>query len=448
MYYSFDFIAKVTRLCIEEIRQRGFQERKIFRKTVPNYGLFIKIFNKRDFTANDLSYVDIHSVATLMQVALWSTPDRIISKKAWRKINYETCTLSNLSSIIPNKSQQLLIEILDFLVELLQHKHVNLMDAYKLGDSLGKVVLGPSDCSQIMEEKSGHFLTRLIIEHAKITSRKSAQSGLSYSRTDSGYDMSSVYSSVNYMEYQPLCKTEGTRARAKCYSRIIAKINRNSSDWVENADGIQSMMDNDYDIVPEPPEKPWISIFVSPDSLRATDKDMRVSSSLYRILNEAVKAPAVVPEDPFEASFLFNKTKACYAEHQIHEAFNQFLQLQTRTDQLTSNNIEDKANPLRKLNSSLSNLKLNIRRYRSRVDLLEDSAISEDTVINESNVTDSENINMHRHQHHIHYVQQQQQQQPSHNHHHQHKSGLSNMKGAMRKMAKIAGDRKISKILI
>lgn len=57
---------------------------------VPNYGLFIKIFNKRDFTANDLSYVDIHSVATLMQAALWSTPDRIISKKAWRKINYES----------------------------------------------------------------------------------------------------------------------------------------------------------------------------------------------------------------------------------------------------------------------------------------------------------------------------------------------------------------------
>lgn len=33
MYYSFDFAANVTHLCIDEIRKRGLQERKIFRKT-------------------------------------------------------------------------------------------------------------------------------------------------------------------------------------------------------------------------------------------------------------------------------------------------------------------------------------------------------------------------------------------------------------------------------
>jgi hypothetical protein len=85
----------------------GLRERKIFRKTgknksslqilqifnynkVPNYGLFIKVFSKGEYSMSDLSSVDIHSVATLMQAALWSTPDRIISKKAWRKINYES----------------------------------------------------------------------------------------------------------------------------------------------------------------------------------------------------------------------------------------------------------------------------------------------------------------------------------------------------------------------
>lgn len=33
MYYSFDFAANITYLCIDEIRKRGLQERKIFRKS-------------------------------------------------------------------------------------------------------------------------------------------------------------------------------------------------------------------------------------------------------------------------------------------------------------------------------------------------------------------------------------------------------------------------------
>lgn len=57
---------------------------------MPNNGLLIKVFNKRTCTSEDLSHVHIHSVATLMQDALWSTPDRIISKKAWRTINYQS----------------------------------------------------------------------------------------------------------------------------------------------------------------------------------------------------------------------------------------------------------------------------------------------------------------------------------------------------------------------
>jgi hypothetical protein len=57
---------------------------------VPNNGLFIKVFGQQSCTSEDLVHVHIHSVATLMQDALWSSHERIISKKAWRTINYES----------------------------------------------------------------------------------------------------------------------------------------------------------------------------------------------------------------------------------------------------------------------------------------------------------------------------------------------------------------------
>ncbi|CAO3660191.1 unnamed protein product [Rhizopus stolonifer] len=430
MYYSFEFAANVTRSCIEEIRKRGLQERKIFRKTVPNYGLFIKIFNKGDYTTSDISYVDIHSVATLMQAALWSTPDRIISKKAWREINYETCKLSDLSETIPKRSEEFLVEILDFLVELLQYKSFNRMDAYNLGDSLGKVVLGPNGCSQIMEEKSGHFLTRLIIEHAKLVNheRLDPNAGSLRSRVDSGYEsFSSKTHYDSYVEHHPLCKSEGTQARAKFYRRAISKTHQTAFDWIDYTEGVQSMLDDDYKIIPDPPEKPWISIFTSQEALELSGTEMKESSTLYRILREAVKPPMVIPLDPFAESYLFNKSTSNRAESQIHGAFHQFLSLQARTDRLTSNNTEDKSNPLKKLNSSLSHLKLNIKKYRSRHDLSEESVMSESTMVNDSNIVEPEYVNM-------------QQQHQKHN--------LHNMKSAMRKIIKVAGDRKNNKVLL
>ncbi|KAG1450277.1 hypothetical protein G6F46_003226 [Rhizopus delemar] len=440
MYYSFEFAANVTRSCIEEINRRGLRERKIFRKTVPNYGLFIKVFSKGEYSMSDLSSVDIHSVATLMQAALWSTPDRIISKKAWRKINYETCKLSDLCTIIPKKGEEFLIEILDFLVKLLRYKKFNAMDAYKLGDSLGKVALGPNGCSQIMEEKSGHFLTRLIIEHAKITNHEiklDQEPSCLYFRVDSGYEsLSSKVGREFYSEYRPLCKSQGTQARAKFYGRAISRTNRACFDWFDNITGVQSMLDNDYDTAPDPPEKPWISIFISQDALE-TSLDMRTCSTLYRILKEAIKPPTVVPLDPFESTYLFNNNESLYqTEHEIHNAFNQFLSLQVKTDKLTSNNAEDRSNPLRKLNSSLSNLKLNIKRYRSRHDLSEDSIISDSTIVNDSNISELE------------YLNTNQQRQNQHYHHHYQKHSMPNMKTAMKKMMKLAGDRKNNKVLL
>ncbi|KAG2208100.1 hypothetical protein INT47_010462 [Mucor saturninus] len=378
MYYSFDFAANITHLCIDEIRFRGLQERKIFKKSLPNSGLLIKVFSKKTFTSEDLRYVHIHSVATLMQAALWSTHDRIISRKAWRTINYQTCTLSSLSSVITSKAEQLLIDILDFLVELMQYKSLNLMDAYNLGDALGKVVLGPADCGPIIQEKAGHFLTRMIIEHAKIYHQKQSQQVIR--RIDSGFDYS-VSSSCHsfYTEHKPLCKTQGTQARAKFYNRVVSRTR--GLDWIDNTIGVQKLLDNDYDYAPEPPEKPWISIFTSTDLLLNPHKDMLASPILYRILKEASKPPEIVSSDPFAASYLFNAAKVFWAERQIREAFTEFIPHQTNTNNLILQ--DERSNPLKKINHSISHLKLNIKKYRSKHDLLEDSFISEDTIVEE-----------------------------------------------------------------
>ncbi|GAA5807898.1 hypothetical protein MFLAVUS_001278 [Mucor flavus] len=383
-----------TKMCL------GLTERKIFRKSVPNNGLLIKVFNKRTCTSDDLSHVHIHSVATLMQDALWSTQD--------------PCTLSSLSTVITSKAERLLRDILDFLVELMQYKSLNLMDAYKLGDALGKVVLGPADCGPIITEKAGHFLTRMIIEHAKINYQQKNKRQQVIRRIDSGFDSSPSYSCHSfYTEYNPLCKTQGTQARAKFYNRVVSRTRGSAFDWIENTVGVQSLLDDDYAFAPEPPEKPWISIFTSTDLLMKPHKDMIASPLLFRILREASKPIQVTSSDPFAASYLFNASKIFWAERQIREAFTEFLpnQLYMGNNQQQGN---DRSNPLKKLNHSISHLKLNIRKYRSKHDLLEESFISEDTIVEDQ----------------IHYAAQE----PKNNY-----TTTNNMRNVMKKMIKMGG---------
>lgn len=255
------------------------------------------------------------------------------------------------------------------------------MDAYQLGDALGKVVLGPSDCGPIISEKAGHFLTRLIIEHAKITHHHRKNKEAVMRRIDSGFDSYSPYSCHSfYTEYKPWCKTKGTQARATYYNRVISKTRQENFDWIENTVGLQSLLDNDFDVAPEPPEKPWISIFTSTELLSRPDKDMSASPTLYRILQEASKPIQGTPSDPFTASYLFDASRIFWAESQIHEAFNEIPSHQLYTNNgLMSHETGDRANPLKKLNHSISHLKLNIKKYRSSQDLLEESFISHDT---------------------------------------------------------------------
>lgn len=296
--------------------------------------------------------------------------------------NKLACTLSKLSGVITSKAEKLLIDILDFLVELMQYKSLNLMDAYQLGDALGKVVLGPADCVPIISEKAGHFLTRMIIEHAKITHhRQNKQQAAIIRRIDSGIDyFPSLSCHSFYGEYKPLSKSGGTQARAKFYNRVVSKTRWASFDWIENTVGVQAMLDNDYDVAPDPPENPWISIFTSTDLLARPHKDMNAASILYRILREASKPIPRTSSDPFAASYLFNESKVFWVERRIRKAFTELLphQLYTNNSPMSHEN-GDRSNPLKKLSHSLSHLKLNIKKYRSRQDLLDDSLISDDT---------------------------------------------------------------------
>jgi hypothetical protein len=295
------------------------------------------------------------------------------------------------------------------------------MNAYKLGDALGKVVLGPADCGPILAEKAGHFLTRLIIEHVKIQFKKQSSCRI-IRRIDSGFAPSN-----SYKEYRPICKAQGTQARAKCYDRVVFKTKWASFDWIENTIGVQAMLDDDYDLAPDPPEKPWISIFTSTEDLL---KHMNASPILYRMLKEASKPQVQVSTDPFATSYLFNKNKVYWAEGQIQEAFTEFHPHNFANINLVTQ--EDKSNPLKKLNHSISHLKLNIRKYRSKHDLLDESVFSEDTMVDEPSLAPE--------------CEKEPQQKIN---------GATNMRNVMKKMIKMGGisqqqgkDRRINKILV
>jgi hypothetical protein len=304
-----------------------------------------------------------------------------------------------------------------------------------LGDALGKVVLGPADCGPIISEKAGHFLTRMVIEHAKINHQRQTKKEIAViRRIDSGFGYSPSYSCHSfYSEHRPLCKSDGTQARAKFYNRVINRTKWATSDWIDNTIGVQAMLDDDYDLAPEPPEKPWISIFTSTDLLIKSHKDMNASSTLYRILWEASKPVPLISSDPFAASYLFNASKIFWAERQIREAFNEFLPHQFYTNHPISHETGDRSNPLKKLNHSLSHLKLNIRKYRSKHDLLEDSLISEDTdvtMVDEQLMIDCKN---HGSQHQQSKTNNKQQYLNSHTM----TTTTTNMKNVMKKMIKM-----------
>ncbi|KAI9481636.1 MAG: hypothetical protein EXX96DRAFT_567480 [Benjaminiella poitrasii] len=367
--YSFDFAVQISRICMDEIRKRGLTERKILRKSVPNGILILKVFRKHNCTADDLTQVSIHSVATLMQDTIWCCQERIIPRKIWRIINYETCTLEELSRFISKRGKNFLLELLDFLVQVMQYKELNQMDAYRLGEAMGKITLGPTDCGPILAEKAGHFLARMIIEHSKKTTTSTASTARQMCKDD-----------------RLMSKSEATRAKAKSYNRLIKRIQRRNYDWLSVVQvALHAMLENAYETEGGPgSDEPYLSIFsTSLDPAQAYR-----SPVLYRLITEASfqLAPAT-RQDPFTDPSLFN-TKQQAIESQIRVAFDDFvplLQSNRGSHQELAVYMNEKtavwSSKMKLLNSSLSHIKLNLKKHRSQASMSHNGSLSDEETL-------------------------------------------------------------------
>ncbi|KAI9276365.1 hypothetical protein BY458DRAFT_488752 [Sporodiniella umbellata] len=263
--YSLDFASSVSKLCMKEILLRGLNERKILRKSVPNSALLLQVFQKQQCTTRDLQSVSIHSVATLMQDTLWCCQEHIMNRKVWKDIQYETCTLIELSRFISLEGLALLTDILDFLIEVKRYKNLNLMGAHHLGEAMGKATLAPKGCDPIMADKASHFLTRLIIERAQSRS----------------------------MSHQ-----EATRAKARSYHRLIRNVRQRNYDWLPIVEvSLVAMLEDKYESDSVYcPQEPYLSIFNNPNS-----KDRAMSPTLYRLLTTfPEKTVYTSPQDAFK----------------------------------------------------------------------------------------------------------------------------------------------------
>ncbi|KAI7896424.1 uncharacterized protein EV154DRAFT_238112 [Mucor mucedo] len=289
-----------------------------------------------------------------MQDTLWCCQERIVPKKVWRVINYETCTLNDLSRYISKRCENLLVEILDFLVQVMRHKSSNEMDAYHLGEAMGKVTLGPAVCDPIIAEKAGHFLTRMIIEHSKTIH---GEKQLLF-RVDSGFAWPTTIST------KPMNKSEAARAKAKSYNRHIHHIHQRNFDPLDMADSaLYSLLEDDYPIEPPSEEEPYISIF----SKTLHPSDALLSPILYRLMTAACSPVEPVPKDPFANSYLFDKTPI---DHQIRVAFDDFMPLiQSSPSNYNHELMSDKSannskSHMKLINSSISHMKLmNLRKH-------------------------------------------------------------------------------------
>ncbi|ORX54144.1 hypothetical protein DM01DRAFT_1345971 [Hesseltinella vesiculosa] len=184
-----------------------------------NNMLFLKVFYHQVVDAEDLRHYSVYTVATVLQDILWGCHDRIVSKKIWRRINYETCTLQQLEPWIAKDGFDLLVEIIDFLVLVMRHKKSNLMHACHLGEAMGKVVLGPADCDALLAEKASHFMTRLLIDQSK---RLGAHQPLRSMSADH----------IQHEHVNALHRNrQATLAKAKSYDRLVLRQRRQGSDF-------------------------------------------------------------------------------------------------------------------------------------------------------------------------------------------------------------------------
>lgn len=190
------------------------------------------------------------------------------------------------------------------------------MDAYQLGDAMGKVTLGPADCNSILAEKAGHFLMRMVIEESKQQQRQ---------RTVSQQPRH-ISPSLTIQH-----KKEATQAKAKSYNRQLKKRTRQQQpDWFTTCDlGLQSLQDG---YPPAPPAKLSHSIFDTTLN-QDTQTDLPYTSPLlFRILVNANTVPplpssttTLLPDDATDLSYFSldgDKNNLCQAFDDVCDTLN------------------------------------------------------------------------------------------------------------------------------
>lgn len=236
----------------------------------------------------------------------------------------------------------------------MRHKSANQMDAYHLGEAMGKVTLGPAVCDPIIAEKAGHFLTRMIIEHSKTIH---GEKQLLF-RVDSGFAWPAISN-------KPMNKSEAARAKAKSYNRLNKKILQRNFDWTNITHvALYSLLEDDFKPEPTTIQEPYISIFKTLEP-----SDAILSPLLYRLVTAATKPIEPVPKDPFENSYLFKNKTAI--ENQIKVAFDDFMPLIQSTPSHYNEHGNEKSSSgnkshLKLINSSISHMKLNLRKHKSQ----------------------------------------------------------------------------------
>ncbi|GAB5585853.1 hypothetical protein Unana1_00753 [Umbelopsis nana] len=275
--YTFKQAADAARLCMQEITERGLDERKILLKTEQSSFLLNKFMKEQVCNKHDLRCESIHRVATLMKDILWLCPERIISRKAWRSINYQTtttaCMIENMTNIISLEAMKFVLEMMDFLLKVMNHKSSNIMTARRLGEAMCKVTFGPRDCNYLMAERCSNLVTKLLIE-------RSRKGYTTYSPTI--YQLDKAGSPV-------IAERSARLASKKSFERIAQR----SNDWSKILAGVIELYGRTYHSE-HGDELQYISIFsteLSPEDIAHGDP------TLVRIVHDINQNCNIVPYD-------------------------------------------------------------------------------------------------------------------------------------------------------
>lgn len=150
------------------------------------------------------------------------------------------CMIENLANIISHDAMKFVFEMMDFLLQIMNHKSRNLMTARRLGEAMGKVMFGPRDCNHMMAERCSNLVTKLLIERSK-----------------KGY---SNYSPTLYCLDRGGSPVIAERSARLASKKSFERIAQRTNDWSRNLNGVTDLFDPSVNLEAGD-ELQYISIF-------------------------------------------------------------------------------------------------------------------------------------------------------------------------------------------